>query len=159
MPHDVAGLAHSNCAAARRTWPCSISLVAQERSIRGSRRRRLARSGRRHGGSERCWQETDGARSHVMQQILAVAGGGLLLGLVGSLHCACMCGGIASGALFLINPETPRQRLTSLLLLQTGRIATYTLAGAAVGGLTSMTIDPASTAMSFRTLQWLGAAI
>jgi len=85
--------------------------------------------------------------------------GGLLLGLAGSVHCACMCGGIASGALFILNPATPRERLRALLLLQGGRITVYALAGGAVASLLTMAIDPALTANSYRMLQWLGAFV
>lgn len=93
-----------------------------------------------------------------MDGILSILAGGFLLGLASSVHCACMCGGIASGALFLLRPETPRQRLTALLLLQGGRIAAYTIEGAAVAGLSSLAVDPSSTAVTFRLLQWFGAA-
>ena len=94
-----------------------------------------------------------------MQHLFAILAGGFLLGLAGSLHCACMCGGIASSALFILKPVTPRQRLSTLLLLQTGRISTYALAGAAVAGVASLAIEPIATAMSFRALQWMGAAV
>lgn len=92
-----------------------------------------------------------------MDIILGILAGGLVLGLAGSLHCACMCGGIASGALFLIDPRDKRERLITLVILQAGRITTYALAGAAVAGIVSIAIDPATTALSFRILQWLGA--
>ena len=85
--------------------------------------------------------------------------GGLLLGLAGSVHCACMCGGIASGALFILNPHSPRERLRALLLLQAGRITVYALAGGTVASLLTIAIDPALTATSYRVLQWLGALV
>ena len=94
-----------------------------------------------------------------MEAALAAMGGGLLLGLAGSLHCACMCGGIASGALFMLKPETAAQRLASFFLLQGGRITTYALAGGAVAGLTTLVVDPSTTAASFRVLQWAGALV
>ena len=94
-----------------------------------------------------------------MEGMVQIIAGGFLLGLAGSLHCACMCGGIASGALFILNPETPRQRIATVLLLQAGRISTYALAGGIVAGLASTAIDPASTAVTYRALQWLGAAV
>ncbi len=94
-----------------------------------------------------------------MEAAVAAIGGGLLLGLAGSLHCACMCGGIASGALFMLQPETPSQRIRAFLLLQGGRIATYTLAGGAVAGLTTIAIDPNTTSGTFRILQWAGALV
>lgn len=95
----------------------------------------------------------------MMDALLAIAAGGLLLGLAGSLHCACMCGGIASGALFLLNPSSSRERITQLLLLQAGRITTYSLAGGAVASVASLAIDPNLTAGTFRALQWLAAIV
>ncbi len=92
-----------------------------------------------------------------MEPALTILAGGFLLGLAGSLHCACMCGGIASGALFILNPVSLRQRMISLLLLQAGRITTYAIAGGLVASVASLTIDPKLTAMSFRALQWLAA--
>lgn len=93
-----------------------------------------------------------------MEHFLSIVAGGFLLGLAGSVHCACMCGGIASGALFILNPQTPRERLTTLLLLQAGRISTYAIAGGAIAGMASLTVDLASAPLGFRLLQWMGAA-
>ena len=73
-----------------------------------------------------------------MEAVLAILAGGFLLGLAGSLHCACMCGGIASGAMFLLGPGSERERITTLLLLQAGRIATYSIAGGAVASVAFM---------------------
>ena len=94
-----------------------------------------------------------------MEHILAILAGGLLLGLAGSVHCACMCGGIASGALFMLRPATPRERLAALLILQAGRISAYAITGGVVASVTSLAIDPATTATSFRALQWIGATV
>lgn len=94
-----------------------------------------------------------------MESVLAILAGGCLLGLAGSLHCACMCGGIASGALFLIDPGKPAERMLTLLSLQAGRILTYSAAGAAVAGITSLAVDPQATATSFRVLQWIAAVM
>jgi len=58
--------------------------------------------------------------------------GALLAGLVGSLHCVAMCGGIATG----IAVGFPRERaLAASLRLNLGRVAGYALAGAVAGGL------------------------
>jgi uncharacterized protein len=58
--------------------------------------------------------------------------GALLAGLVGSLHCVAMCGGIATG----IAMGFPRERaLAASLRLNLGRVAGYSLAGAVAGGL------------------------
>lgn len=61
--------------------------------------------------------------------------GALLMGLLGGVHCAGMCGGIV-GAVSLTQPDArpagfwPRQLGYNL-----GRISSYTIAGALVGGL------------------------
>lgn len=58
-------------------------------------------------------------------------GTALLLGVAGSAHCLGMCGPIA---LAVPSPnDTWRARLASTFLLNTGRIATYALIGAAFG--------------------------
>jgi sulfite exporter TauE/SafE len=56
-------------------------------------------------------------------------GGGLALGLASSLHCAGMCGPIASSLMFAFAPERGR----ALMAAQAGRILVYIAAGAAVG--------------------------
>lgn len=94
-----------------------------------------------------------------MDTIFAIIAGGFLLGLAGSLHCACMCGGIASGALFLVATPGSKDSLVPLFVLQAGRVTTYALAGAAVAGLTSLAVDPGTTAVSYRVLQWLAAVM
>jgi uncharacterized protein len=53
----------------------------------------------------------------------------LLAGLVGSTHCAVMCGGIATG----FSAASSRQGWGNALQLNLGRVAGYTLAGALVG--------------------------
>lgn len=69
---------------------------------------------------------------------MAIAGadiiGGALMGLAGSLHCAGVCGGIASSLLLATSPAaTPASRSTVLLTTQIGRALSYTLCGALVG--------------------------
>ncbi|MBE2295623.1 MAG: sulfite exporter TauE/SafE family protein [Phycisphaerales bacterium] len=65
-----------------------------------------------------------------------------LIGLSGGAHCFGMCGGII-GALTLGLPPTPqhplRARLPYLLAYNGGRIASYMLAGALVGGIGAWT--------------------
>lgn len=58
---------------------------------------------------------------------------GLLLGFAGSAHCACLCGGIASSLMLATAPES--RRSTSFLMIQSGRILTYAVAGGAVGSM------------------------
>jgi sulfite exporter TauE/SafE len=61
-----------------------------------------------------------------------------LVGLFGSLHCVGMCGGIV-GALSLGRPAGAR--LWFPVLYNTGRIASYALAGALAGGLGAQLLD------------------
>jgi len=55
----------------------------------------------------------------------------LLSGLLGGVHCAAMCGGIATG----FSVWSPRHGLMASLQLNAGRVLGYALAGALVGGL------------------------
>lgn len=60
--------------------------------------------------------------------------GGLLLGLASSLHCAGMCGGIASGLLLAFEPgRGVGARARVLLVAQAGRITAYVAAGGFLG--------------------------
>ncbi len=59
-------------------------------------------------------------------------GAALAAGFFGSAHCLGMCGGIA-GALGLGAAGPPARRLIIVVLYNLGRIASYALAGAAVG--------------------------
>lgn len=85
--------------------------------------------------------------------------GGLLLGLAGSFHCALMCGGIASGSLFMVQPKTAAERIAMQLRLNGGRIAVYTLAGGIFAGTAGLTIGPGATAGTYKVLQWASAAV
>lgn len=55
----------------------------------------------------------------------------LLSGLLGGVHCAAMCGGIATG----FSVWSPRHGLAASVQLNAGRVLGYALAGALVGGL------------------------
>lgn len=55
----------------------------------------------------------------------------LLTGLLGGVHCAAMCGGIATG----FSVWSPRAGWSSALQLNLGRVTGYALAGAIVGGI------------------------
>ena len=72
----------------------------------------------------------------------------LTSGLLGGLHCAAMCGGIATG----LSSTAPGGGWNGALQLNLGRIAGYVLAGAIVGtfghGLVSVLRDP-----------WIGVAL
>lgn len=94
-----------------------------------------------------------------MTAMLGALLGGLLLGFAGSFHCACMCGGIASGSLFVLQPKSPAERLALLLRLNGGRVALYALAGGIFAGAAGLTIGPGATASTYKMLQWASAAV
>jgi sulfite exporter TauE/SafE len=62
---------------------------------------------------------------------LLVLGSALLTGLLGSLHCAAMCGGIATG----FSVSATRGGAWEALQPNLGRLGGYALAGAVAGGL------------------------
>ncbi len=79
--------------------------------------------------------------------VIAAAGAGLFAGAMGGAHCAAMCGGIA-GAISLrpaVGPSGPGQPRSAPLAspfarnlaFNTGRIASYAVAGALAGGISS----------------------
>lgn len=66
-----------------------------------------------------------------------------LIGLLGGVHCAGMCGGIVSALCLQISPQTrgqqPRQNAWPIhLAYNTGRITSYVLAGALMGTLSNL---------------------
>lgn len=71
-----------------------------------------------------------------------VVAGALLSGLIGSAHCVLMCSGIATG----INARTARPSFWVALQPNIGRVAGYTLAGAAVGAVGSGLLQVARNA-------------
>ncbi|MGL5498976.1 MAG: sulfite exporter TauE/SafE family protein, partial [Aeromonas sobria] len=69
--------------------------------------------------------------------------GALLVGLAGSAHCIGMCGGV-SAALSMAIPANKQHfwgRLAYLLNYNLGRILSYVIAGALVGGLLATTSE------------------
>lgn len=83
--------------------------------------------------------------------------GGALLGLASSLHCAAMCGGIASGVVFLFDPQRPLDRARVLFSAQAGRIAAYVIAGAILGATGAGFLGAFDREGAYRLLQWGGA--
>ncbi|MFN8829417.1 MAG: sulfite exporter TauE/SafE family protein [Labrys sp. (in: a-proteobacteria)] len=92
----------------------------------------------------------------------------LLMGFASSLHCAGMCGGIASTLTLLIAPDgTLRARSTVLVETQAGRILSYVLAGTLVGTFGSAVygiLDREAAYTLLRTgaaltLMWIGLSI
>ncbi|MBK9078244.1 MAG: sulfite exporter TauE/SafE family protein [Hyphomicrobium sp.] len=91
-----------------------------------------------------------------MASLYAAMIGGVLMGLASALHCGAMCSGVCGSAMLMLQPETGRQRLYNLLMLQAGRITTYAALGAAGALIGSSLITP-DIAARFRTMQWAAA--
>lgn len=83
-----------------------------------------------------------------------------LVGLFGGVHCVGMCGGIVSILSFGISPDkkqSPINLLPILLGYNIGRISSYTLAGAVIGGLSATFISLAGLHQSQQVLQMIAA--
>lgn len=63
-----------------------------------------------------------------------VIGAALMSGLLGGVHCAAMCGGIATGLSFGQRPTSAAAQWLQALQPNLGRVLGYALAGAIVGG-------------------------
>lgn len=94
--------------------------------------------------------------------------GGLLMGIASSLHCAGLCGGIASSLLIgAPGPRTARSRAGTLLAHQLGRVIAYTSMGAIAGSLSAgfsgllalAGIQPLLRLAAAAVLLWSGLAI
>lgn len=85
--------------------------------------------------------------------------GGMALGFASSLHCAGMCGGIATSLTLAFQPATARDRVRILTLAQAGRVTSYMLAGAVLGLFGAELYGAFDRAGAFRLLQWLGAVV
>ena len=83
-----------------------------------------------------------------------------LVGLAGSTHCFGMCGGIAGSLSLAPRGASLRQPLLRNLLVNAGRVTSYGLAGAAVGGLGSLAGGFGSEALEIGDgLRWLSATL
>jgi sulfite exporter TauE/SafE len=95
--------------------------------------------------------------------------GGALLGLAGSLHCAGVCGGIASTLLMATSPAGAKSgaAAAALVKIQLGRALSYALFGAVVGGggaAFGELLDLSGMQIIFRTLAactlvWAGCSV
>ncbi len=83
--------------------------------------------------------------------------GGLVLGLASALHCAAMCGGIATSIALLFQPKTAGERVRILLGAQAGKLVAYALAGGLLGAFGSELYTLMDRAVAYRLLQWAGA--
>jgi len=67
----------------------------------------------------------------------------LLLGFVGSTHCIGMCGGISGALAFALGPDlSPTRRYRLLAGYSLGRIASYAVMGALLGGTAAALAGP-----------------
>src|SRR5690606_21342310 len=136
-PHDehpaVAGPAEPVAAGLRRG---RLRLGGQARPVRRPRhpgaghprRRRPPRAAAGHGQSARGPARR---RLSAMPLDLPTLTAAFVAGLLGGLHCAAMCGGIATGFPAL----APGRPLAVAVQANLGRIGSYVLAGALAGGL------------------------
>jgi len=84
--------------------------------------------------------------------------GGLLMGLASSLHCASMCGAIASGLLLSFDPGAgPAARARTHFTAQSGRVLIYVLSGATLGGIGASLYGAFDHASAYLALRWAGA--
>ena len=83
-----------------------------------------------------------------------------LVGLLGGVHCVGMCGGIVGALSFSVSPkqkQTPSTLFPILLGYNLGRLSSYTLAGAVIGGFSASLISLAGLHQSQLVLQTIAA--
>ncbi len=84
--------------------------------------------------------------------------GGLLLGLASSLHCAGMCGPIASSLMFAFAPgDSETRRLRTLMAAQAGRVLVYVACGAVLGAVGSALYGAFDHTGAFLVMRWAAA--
>lgn len=81
---------------------------------------------------------------------------GIAVGLASALHCSAMCGGIACGANLLLGSKSSEDRYRNLVLMQAGRVATYTAIGG-VAGFVGGEVLARGAMQSPIVLQWAAA--
>ena len=84
--------------------------------------------------------------------------GGLLLGLASSLHCAGMCGAIASSLMFAFSAgESEAERVTALMAAHAGRILMYVAGGAVLGAAGATLYGAFDHANAYLAMRWAAA--
>ena len=81
--------------------------------------------------------------------------GGLMLGVASSLHCAGMCGAVASSLMFAFSPVGARAR--PLVAAQAGRVLVYVAVGAVVGAVGSTVYAAFDHAAANLFMRWAAA--
>lgn len=84
---------------------------------------------------------------------------GVMLGFASTLHCAGMCGGIATSMVLMFDPRSKRERARILALAQAGRMTSYVVAGGILGFAGAELYGTFNQAAAFRILQWIAAAV
>lgn len=84
---------------------------------------------------------------------------GLLLGFSSSLHCFGMCSGIAASLHFATSarPGASASQLSTAMLINSGRVTGYVIAGALVGELGSSVFAWLDRSLMNAVLRWAGA--
>lgn len=86
--------------------------------------------------------------------------GGLILGLVSSLHCVVMCGGVGGALSMTLGRTTAfRDRARALMTAQAGKLVSYVAAGALVGGFGSTLYGLFDQHAAYAVLQRFGALV
>jgi hypothetical protein len=84
--------------------------------------------------------------------------GGLLLGLASSLHCAGMCGAIASSLMFAFSPgDGEGERVRTLMAAHAGRVLMYVAGGAVLGAVGSTIYGAFDHSGAFLAMRWAAA--
>ncbi len=84
--------------------------------------------------------------------------GGLLLGLASSLHCAGMCGAIASSLIFAFSPgDGEGERVRALMAAHAGRVLMYVAGGAVLGAVGSTIYGAFDHSGAFLAMRWAAA--
>ena len=84
--------------------------------------------------------------------------GGLLLGLASSLHCAGMCGAIASSLMFAFAAgDGEGERALALITAHAGRILMYVAGGAVLGAVGSTLYGAFDHADAYLAMRWAAA--
>jgi len=93
-----------------------------------------------------------------MAPITLTFAGGLLMGLASSLHCAGMCGAIASSLMFAFDPGAgPSSRARTHFTAQFGRIVVYVASGTLLGGVGAAFYGAFDHPAAYLAMRWAAA--
>lgn len=93
-----------------------------------------------------------------MAPISMTFAGGLLMGLASSLHCAGMCGAIASSLMFSLSPSADQgARARTHFTAQAGRVLVYILGGVLLGGAGAAFYGAFDHPAAYLAMRWAAA--